>query len=112
MESPLSDVAALSDELVPPTSIFADEDNDQESVCDDAIPSVNSAFAQQHAVAFDSHSCFESRKSCLRLVMKCVVAAEHSKNPSLAVQDIHRQKGRTVLGVVEVRLRYVYKTNP
>jgi hypothetical protein len=40
----------------------------------------------------------------LRRVMKCVLAAERSKNPLLEVTDVHAAKGSAVLGVVQVRL--------
>jgi hypothetical protein len=70
--------------------------------------SVTEGFAQQHAAAFDSFSNFELevRKSCLRRVMKCVLAAEHCKSPLLQVTDVHAAKGSAVLGVVQVRIEY------
>ncbi len=65
--------------------------------------SVNEGFAQQHPAAFDSFSGFnlELRKSCLRRVMKCVLASEHSKSTLLKVKDIHASKGRAVLEIVQ-----------
>jgi hypothetical protein len=67
-------------------------------------------FAQQHPAAVDSFSSFdlELRKSCLRRVMKCVLASEQSKSKLLKVNDIHATKGRAVLEVVQVQqIRYM-----
>lgn len=83
------------------TSVFKEEEIEEDIVS--RVVSGNTVFAQQHADALDSSICFESRKSCLKEVMKCVVAAEHSKDQRLTLQDIHRHKGHTVLGIVQVR---------
>jgi hypothetical protein len=65
--------------------------------------SVNERLVQQHPAAFDSFSSFdfELRKSCLRRVMKCVVASEHSNNTLLKVKEIHATKGRMVLEIMQ-----------
>lgn len=93
--------APLTDDVPIDANVFQDEENDEDGPKRQI--SDNAAFAQQHAAAFDSASCFESRKLGLRQIMKSVVAAEHSKNPKLAIQDIHQQKGQAVLGIVQVR---------
>ncbi len=83
------------------------EENDQKV---SRTVSVNEKFAQQHPAAVDSFSSFdlELRKSCLRRVMKCVVASEQSKSTLLKVKDIHATKGRAVLEVVQVQqIRYM-----
>ena len=81
--------------------MFKEEEIEKDIVS--RVVSGNTVFAQQHADALDSSICFESRKSCLKEVMNCVVAAEHSKDQRLTLQDIHRHKGHTVLGIVQVR---------
>jgi hypothetical protein len=85
------------------SSVFKDIGGQQEDEPGVAsrIISTGFVFAEKASAAFDS-SCFESRKSCLRQVMKCAVAAEQTKNPSLTVDEIHETKGAMVLEIVQV----------
>ena len=87
-----------------------DEDEGQKEDGPKVSRTVNEFFLQQLPAAFDSFSSFdlELRKSCLRRVMKCVLASEQSKSKLLKVKDIHATKGRAVLEVVQVQqIRYM-----
>ena len=83
--------------------MFLDAEQEEESDSSAVLrtPTQDTLFADKAAKTFDS-SCFESRKACLRQVMKCVVAAERAKDPSQTVDSIHRWKGATVLEIVQV----------
>lgn len=80
-----------------------DEDEGQKEDGPKVSRTVNEGFLQQLPAAFDSFSSFdlELRKSCLRRVMKCVVASEHSKNTLSKVKDIHATKGCAVLEIMQ-----------
>jgi hypothetical protein len=79
----------------------AEEDEEEDGPALLRTPTQDTLFAEKASKTFDS-SCFDSRKACLRQVMKCVVAAERMKDPSQTIDSVHRLKGATVLEIVQV----------
>jgi hypothetical protein len=61
----------------------------------------STAFAEVAARTFESCA-FESRKVCLRQVMKCIYSVQIAKDPRQTVQSIHTEHGTYVLNIVQV----------
>ena len=85
----------------PGVFLDAEEEEEEDDPALLRTPTHDTLFAEKAAKTFDS-SCFDSRKACLRQVMKCVVAAERTKDPSQTIESVHRLKGATVLEIVQV----------
>jgi hypothetical protein len=61
----------------------------------------SSAFADCAARTFEA-CVFESRKVCLRQIMKCICSTQLSKDPMQPVESIHAEHGTFVLQIVQV----------
>jgi hypothetical protein len=101
----LADAASTFANPVDP-SIFSDAAQEEE--CDELrerpqrVASAAGEFAAASATVAFEKSVFESRRSCLRQVMKCIVSSELAKDPTQVLEVIHRQQSHLVLDIVQV----------
>jgi hypothetical protein len=59
------------------------------------------SFAESAARTFED-CVFESRKICLRQIMKCICSAQIAKDPKQSLENIHAEHGNYVLQIVQV----------
>lgn len=72
------------------------------------ITTASTAFAEIAARTFEVCA-FESRKVCLRQVMKCICSAQIAKDPTQTLQSIHAEHGTYVLQIVQVIARFFHQ---
>ena len=108
----MSDLSAVAGSKSAPefdVSLFLDQeeavlnagDADQLSEGPRGFTSVSASFAESAARTFED-CVFESRKICLRQIMKCICSAQIAKDPKQSLENIHAEHGNYVLQIVQV----------
>jgi hypothetical protein len=63
--------------------------------------SASTSFAESATRTFEAWA-FESRKICLRQIMKCICSSQIARDPKQILESIHAEHGTYVLQIVQV----------